>query len=107
MNFFANSVVKELDKKFNPDKTMKTISIGVNVNITEVNRYDFDVQVDASKSKDEQDAEAKAKVKKFLDGNIPSPNVGTPYIDGVKCVDVEYGVGSVSGVVDVIEVNEG
>jgi hypothetical protein len=86
---------------------MAKTTIGVNVRITEVNRYDFNVEVDENATKEQQDAEAKAKVKKFLEGNIPSPNVGTPYIDGVKCVDVEYGVGTVNGVPDVIEVNEG
>jgi len=80
--------------------------IGVNARITEVNRYEFNVEVDENDSVEKQNADAQAMVKKFLEGNIPSPNVGTPYIDGVKCVDVEYGVGSVNGNTDVIEVNE-
>ena len=93
------------------------MTIGVNVKITEVNRYEFDVQVDKNASKEEQDTDAKAKVKRFLEFNIPSPNIGTPFIDGVKCVDVEYGVESVNNTEDesienaykfedVIEVNE-
>lgn len=86
---------------------MAKTTIGVNARITEVNRYDFNVEVDENATKEQQDAEAIAKVKKFLEDNIPSPNVGTPYIDGVKCVDVEYGVGSVNGIADEIEVNEG
>ena len=91
--------------------------IAVNARITEVNRYEFDVQVDENATKEQQDAEAIAKVKAFLSGNIPSPNIGTPFIDGVKCVDVEYGVECVKNTEDegienaykfedVIEVNE-
>lgn len=94
---------------------MKTIT--VNAKITEVNRYEFDVQVDENATKEQQDAEAKEKVKAFLSSNIPSPNIGSPFIDGVKCVDVEYGVECVKNTEDesienaynfkdVIEVNE-
>jgi len=84
--------------------------IGVNAKLTEVNRYEFSVEVDENATKEQQDIEAKEKVRKFLSGNIPSPNIGTPFIDGVKCVDVEYGVASVNGeeltIEDEIEVNE-
>jgi hypothetical protein len=80
--------------------------IAVHAKITEVNTYEFDVQVDENATKEQQDAEAKEKVRKFLSGNIPSPNIGSPFIDGVKCVDVDYGTGTVSNVEDEIEVNE-
>lgn len=83
----------------------KTI-IGVNANITEVNRYDFAVEVDDTLTKEQQDAEAKEKVRRFLVNNIPSPNIGGDYVDGVKCVDVDYGVHSVNNIEDSIEVNE-
>jgi hypothetical protein len=83
---------------------MKTI--GVNAKLTEVNRYEFDVQVDENATKEQQDKEAIEKVRKFLEKNIPSPNIGRPFIDGVKCIDVDYGVESVSNVKDEIEVNE-
>ena len=80
--------------------------IRVNAKLTEVNRYEFDVEVDENASQIDQDKEAIAKVKKFLENNIPSPNIGTPFIDGVRCVDVDYGTHSVANVEDEIEVNE-
>ncbi|MFA5207446.1 MAG: hypothetical protein WC428_02200 [Candidatus Paceibacterota bacterium] len=82
-------------------------TIGVHANITEVNTYEFDVQIDENATKEQQDTEAKEKVRKFLSGNIPSPNIGSPFIDGVKCIDVDYGVYCVNNVEDEIEVNEG
>jgi hypothetical protein len=85
--------------------------IGVNARITEVNRYDFCVEVDENATKEQQDKEAVDKVKKFLEGNIPSPNLGSEFIGGVRCVDVEYGIAIVRGeeltIEDEIEINDG
>jgi hypothetical protein len=83
---------------------MKTI--GVHANLTEVNRYEFDVQVDENASDIAQNIEAKRKVKKFLENNIPSPNIGADFIDGVRCIDVDYGVESVNNLEDEIKVNK-
>ena len=84
--------------------------IGVNAKLTEVNKYEFDVQVDENASDIDQNIEAVAKVRKFLENNIPSPHIGMDFIDGVKCIDVDYGIVSVNGeelnIEDEIEVNE-
>ena len=80
--------------------------IGVNAKLTEVNKYEFDVQVDENASDIDQNIEAVAKVRKFLENNIPSPHIGMDFIDGVRCIDVDYGVESVNNLKDEIEVNE-